>query len=331
MGRSPRVVASNLTAALLAAAIAAGISGAVSAGLTVASAPAAGAQVEGACPTSDGVTVVVDFGALGGGVQVGCARGPQATGLTALTNAGFAWNGTTRFPTFVCRILDKPADANCYDAAPVNATWAYWTAPAGGEWRYSSVGAAGGATASPGTVQGWSWSTGKNVPPSIAPPRVSVPDTAAPPAPTVAPAPAPSPAQPSPPAGGSAAMGGGVAAPATPATPGPAGGSSATAGGSAQPQPDPAVPDPGALGATPSDAAVSDAAPSDAAETDAGVQDADVEVLGAVTEAPEADVAAGVVTVAEESTAPIGTIVGAATIAAGAAVAGLVARRRRRI
>ncbi|HST64603.1 MAG TPA: hypothetical protein VLM05_05390, partial [Mycobacteriales bacterium] len=52
-------------------------------------APAADAA---ACSGSSGVTVVVDYGALGG-IQVGCAAGDPASGLSALHNAGFGTTG----------------------------------------------------------------------------------------------------------------------------------------------------------------------------------------------------------------------------------------------
>jgi len=74
----------------LAAAVGAVVATAVSAtaALAVAAAPPAGAQ--GACTTTTGVTVVVDFSAFGRGLVRGCAPGRPATGYDALVEAGFA-------------------------------------------------------------------------------------------------------------------------------------------------------------------------------------------------------------------------------------------------
>ncbi|NLA35913.1 MAG: hypothetical protein GX868_09530 [Actinobacteria bacterium] len=313
-------------------ALALGVAAAASLCAPVAGAQPAGVQPAGACTTGDGVTVVVDFGALADDAQmrervlVGCAHGPQTTGLAALTNAGFAWEGTTRFPSFVCRILAKPASADCYDAAPVNATWAYFTAVPGGKWTYSSVGAAGGATAAPGTVQGWAWSTGKNSPPSIAPPLVVPPTTLAPltAAPsTAAPAPQATPAQSAKPTGGGAAPGasGGSSSPAVPAIP-------ANQGDPTAPQPDPAVPAIGAETPPPDGGAQPDGS---------GTVPVDTEVLGATTEASPStiapdtatlDVAAGEVTITDGASSPVGTIIGAAGVVAASAAAAVMARRR---
>ena len=43
-------------------------------------APAQASGTSGYCPNADGVTVVVDFQDLGGGVVIRCAPGAQATG-----------------------------------------------------------------------------------------------------------------------------------------------------------------------------------------------------------------------------------------------------------
>ncbi|NUT48929.1 MAG: hypothetical protein HOV94_16720, partial [Saccharothrix sp.] len=92
----------------------------------------------------DGVTVVVDFRGLGGGVQQGCAPGSPASGVAALTAAGFGYTYASRQPGFVCRINQKPgADSDkCVTTSPSSAYWSYWHAPAGGSWTYSNQGAA---------------------------------------------------------------------------------------------------------------------------------------------------------------------------------------------
>ena len=187
LGSARRLVAGS--AALLVAA----------AGLAVA-APAAEAA---ACSGSSGVTVVVDFGSLGGGVQTGCAGGDPASGLAALSAAGHGYTFVPRQFGLVCQIDARPNPCN---GAPTTAYWSYWHATRGGSWSYATVGA-GGYNPQPGTVEGWAFGAGGR--PGIAPPAAPAPPPP-PPKPTTRPAPRPS-AQPPPapaPPSGSAAAGG---------------------------------------------------------------------------------------------------------------------------
>lgn len=131
------------------------------AGLTAAE-PAPRPAQAAACTGTSGVTVVVDFTALGGGVQVACAPGDPATGLAALQGAGFTVTGTQRWGlAFVCRINGLPTSATdpCVNTPPVTAYWSYWHAPSGGAWSYSSSGA-GSYNPAPGSVEGWSFGSG---------------------------------------------------------------------------------------------------------------------------------------------------------------------------
>ena len=160
-------------------------------------APAAGWS-NGACATSSGVTVVVDFTALDAGVAIRCVPGAPGSGIVALADAGFGVVQVATMPGFVCRIDGRPGpDAeSCATTPPANAYWTYWTASRGGAWAYSPAGPAGSRPAQ-GGVEGWTFTTGETAaPPSVAPP---LPAPAATPRPTVAP----------------------TARPATPATPGP--------------------------------------------------------------------------------------------------------------
>ena len=150
-------------------------------------APVARAQswYDGPCLDHTGVTVVVDFQELGGGVNVRCALGPVRSGLGALDAAGISWEGTLRFADFVCRIAGQPGAASepCGNTPPATAYWGYWLAPRGGDWCYSILGPAN-RTPPAGTVEGWSFAlnrTGTDLPP----PRL------APPAPIVGQAPMP--------------------------------------------------------------------------------------------------------------------------------------------
>lgn len=174
------------------------VSGLAAAGLGAASVLVGGTPAEAAaCSGSSGVTVVVDFGALGG-LQVGCAPGDPSTGLAALHAAGFSTVGTVHDgPGFVCRIsgLPGPDREACNRTPPASAYWAYWHASRGGSWSYSSLGALSYNPA-PGTVEGWAFGSGAR--PGIAPPAAPAPP--APPKPTTKPPAKPSTRPPAPPA-----------------------------------------------------------------------------------------------------------------------------------
>jgi len=129
---------------------------------------------DGACTDDAGVTIVVDFQDLGGGVSVRCAPGEPASGLDALDRAGITWTGTLRFPGFVCRIAGQPGPESdpCVNTPPATAYWGYWVAERGGTWCYSTAGAAN-RKPPPGTVEGWSFAknrTGNPPAPGYGPP-----------------------------------------------------------------------------------------------------------------------------------------------------------------
>jgi hypothetical protein len=108
------------------------------------------------------VTVVVDFGTLGGGMQTRCAPEPVSSGFDALTKAGFTYEGTVRFPGLLCRIDGKPSSQQeaCNNAPSPKYYWAYWTASSpGGAWTYSDMGA-GNRDPAPGSAEGWAFSDG---------------------------------------------------------------------------------------------------------------------------------------------------------------------------
>ena len=141
--RSRRRVFGATFAAVLAASLAS---------ITTFADPAEAAFKDGPCIGTEGVTVVVDFGAFGGEPVARCALGPQATGLDALANAGFA---TTFVPgqPFVCTIDAMPVEGHplCQDGG----FWAYWQ-PDGDAWGFAMDGAHATHPA-PGAVEGWSF------------------------------------------------------------------------------------------------------------------------------------------------------------------------------
>lgn len=135
--------------------------------------PSVDAWTTGPCTSADGVTVVIDFQELGGGIHVRCAPGPVESGFAALSRAGIDYQTTIRFPGFLCKIAGKPANDPCINASPATAYWSYWLASRGGVWCYSNWGA-GNRTPPPGSVEGWSFSLNKTAstspPPGITPP-----------------------------------------------------------------------------------------------------------------------------------------------------------------
>jgi hypothetical protein len=129
------------------------------------SSPQAGTA--GACRDAKGITVVVDASAFGDGVKVRCAPQPVRSGFDALTKAGFSYQGTTQYPGLLCRIDGEPASDPCHSAPPADAYWAYWHAPRGGDWVYSTSGA-GTRVPPAGSVEGWAF--GDDAEPTIDPP-----------------------------------------------------------------------------------------------------------------------------------------------------------------
>ena len=158
--------------------------------------PAAG--FDGPCPGTIGVTVVVDYQALGGGVIVHCAAGSPTTGFKALIAAGFDIEEVRNVPGFLCRIDGSPGldrDA-CINTPPASAYWSYWHAARGGAWSSSQE---GGKTRTPpvGSVDGWSFSDDGS-PGDASPPRIDPPAATATPKPATLKPATPKPTTPTP-------------------------------------------------------------------------------------------------------------------------------------
>lgn len=137
----------GLVAAALAAA--AGLVG-VSAG------SAAAAQCSGS-----GVSVVVDFGSLGRGVQKGCdTRGANRSADKVFPSAGFPLTYAAREPGFVCRVKNTPTSDPCGNASPTNAYWGlFWSNGRSGKWTYASSGV-GGTSVPNGGFLAFAWQNG---------------------------------------------------------------------------------------------------------------------------------------------------------------------------
>ena len=120
--------------------------------------PAPASASEGACSEEGGVTVVVDFTDLGGGIVAGCASGDPVTGRSALEAAGFV--ATDSQPGMICAIDAQP------DPCPATfegSYWSYWHGPAGGDWVSYQVGADSSDPVQ-GEIEGWRYNDGSTGP-----------------------------------------------------------------------------------------------------------------------------------------------------------------------
>lgn len=113
---------------------------AVAAGLAVpvTLAPAAHAAT-GMCTTTSGVSVVVDFAGLGGGVSKVCDTS-GSTDAQRLFEAHHQMTYTQRYPGVVCTI-DGKGDSACVNMPPADAYWGlWWSDGTDGQWHYSTEG-----------------------------------------------------------------------------------------------------------------------------------------------------------------------------------------------
>ena len=125
------------------------------------------------CATAHGVSVVVDFHQLGGGVQSACdAGGAGRTAYAQLKDVGHRLVDVQRQPGFICRIDGAPsADQDpCVNTPPPDAYWSlWWSDGKSGKWTYSSQGASSLKVPDGGYV-GMSWQgSDTKAPPGVAP------------------------------------------------------------------------------------------------------------------------------------------------------------------
>lgn len=117
--------------------------------------PATATTASGYC-SGAGVSVAVDFAALGGGVQKRCdTRGDGKSAWAVFDDAGFRLTGVQRQPGAVCRVSGKPASAPCAGMPPTDAYWGLFSSTGSG-WIYASVGA-GGLTVHDGDTVAFAW------------------------------------------------------------------------------------------------------------------------------------------------------------------------------
>jgi hypothetical protein len=194
----------------------------VGAGLVPAPATAAGL-----CSGS-GVSVVVDFGALGGGIRTGCDATGNRNAAKAFADTGHPLTYAQRQPGFVCRVDGAPASDPCVNTSPADAYWGlYWSDGTSG-WKYSTLGV-GSLTVPAGGSVAFSWQDGGTADPPGARPASSAPSPGPSPVSTPRPTRTPTTAKP-----GSSSHAG-AAKPSAAVTPSATG--SATASASASPSP----------------------------------------------------------------------------------------------
>ncbi len=158
----------------------------------------------GRCTPGTGVTVVVDFGSLGGGVKLGCDRsGAGAQASRVVPRAGFPLSYVAGQP-FVCRIngLPSASDEACRTTPPEDAYWAlYWSDGRNGRWVYSSSGVASLDVPAGGSI-GFRWqNSDARVTPGAAPTAGAPPEPEPTKGPKPTPRPTPAPVTPTQPAG----------------------------------------------------------------------------------------------------------------------------------
>jgi hypothetical protein len=113
------------------------------------------------CSSASGVSVVVDFHQLGGGVQTFCDAGGAGKYADAqLVDAGYSLTYVQRQPGFVCRVNGTPASDPCVNTPPADAYWSlWWSDGKSGRWTYASTGVASLKVPAGGYV-GLSWQQG---------------------------------------------------------------------------------------------------------------------------------------------------------------------------
>jgi hypothetical protein len=123
------------------------------------------------CGSASGVSVVVDFHQLGGGVKTFCDAGGAGEYADAqFVGAGHALTYVQRQPGFVCRVDEVPSSDPCVVTPPATAYWSlWWSDGRSGTWSYASTGVASLKVPQGGYVA-LSWQQGKaKAAPGVAP------------------------------------------------------------------------------------------------------------------------------------------------------------------
>lgn len=99
------------------------------------------ARAAAACPSASGVTAVVDFKELGGGVTAGCdGDGGGRPASEVFRDAGYtlSYSQAPGMNGFVCKVQGKPVDGDC---AQTDAFWSlWWSDGTSGRWVFANQG-----------------------------------------------------------------------------------------------------------------------------------------------------------------------------------------------
>jgi hypothetical protein len=168
-------------------ALAAAVLVTAAAGLTLPVAPVHAAT----CTDAGGVSVVVDFKGLGGGLQSVCdASGGGTKASTLFTRNGYPLTYAQRQPGYVCRVQGVPTSDPCVNTSPASAYWGlWWSDGRTGTWSYSSLGVTSLTIPAGGSVA-FAWDdVDGSVKPGVAPPKHAAPSPS--PSPSRTPEPTP--------------------------------------------------------------------------------------------------------------------------------------------
>ncbi|WP_151081600.1 hypothetical protein [Nocardioides cynanchi] len=122
------------------------------------------------CSSARGVSVVVDFHQLGGGVQASCdAGGAGEYAAAQFEDAGHTLTYVQNEP-FVCRVDGVPSTDPCVRTPPADAYWSlWWSDGTSGTWHFATTGVASLKVPAGGYVA-LSWQSGNaQTPPGVAP------------------------------------------------------------------------------------------------------------------------------------------------------------------
>lgn len=184
-------------------------------GLTFSWGPGAGPADAATCSSDTGVSVVVDFSKVGGGVVTTCVEGGGGDSAAQLLEVDHALTRDQAYPGVVCQVDGAPADAECRNMPPADAYWGLFWSDGHGGWKYSSQGVDSLDVPAGGSV-GMAWQDGgTNDVPGAAPPQHSSSQ------PSSSPSSQPSPSPSTKPSGGGVATsegGGGSGTATAPAT-----------------------------------------------------------------------------------------------------------------
>lgn len=131
--------------------------------------PATATAADGELCSDGGVSVVVDYQDLGGGVERACVEdGAGKLASEVYADAGYDLTPVGAFPGAACQVNGQPADVQCANMPPADAYWGLFVAE-DGTWGYAPTGA-DELRLEDGAFVGFSWqSSSEPAPPGVEP------------------------------------------------------------------------------------------------------------------------------------------------------------------